>query len=184
MGWGPPSYLKKCCEFVEDEESDRSEDDEAAELRGRNWVFILFFGLVIYLIIIYLAIYFFQSSHLTACCVTIQSLSAKDSDDSGVGENMTSSSNFLTSSSSTTSSPLTSNTPSGSCTTTSSKRSFSSLPLSQRSSFRTPEIVAEEYKAIDAYKADGPGQVSFKVGDTIHVLDKLEDGKFKNINKN
>ena len=43
--------------------------------------------------------------------------------------------------------------------------------------------MAEEYKAIDAYKADGPGQVSFKVGDTIHVLDKLEDGKFKNINK-
>ena len=60
MGWGPPSYLKKCCEFVEDEESDRSEDDEAAELRGRNWVFKVFFGLVIYLIIIYLVRFFFS----------------------------------------------------------------------------------------------------------------------------
>ena len=43
--------------------------------------------------------------------------------------------------------------------------------------FHVPEIMAEEYKAIENYKADGPGQVSFEEGDIIHVLDKLEDGK-------
>jgi len=37
MGWGPPSYLKKCCGVVEDEESDRSED-EAADLKGRECI--------------------------------------------------------------------------------------------------------------------------------------------------
>ena len=40
-----------------------------------------------------------------------------------------------------------------------------------------PEITAEEYKAIEDYEADGPGQVSFKEGDIIQVMDKLEDGK-------
>ena len=44
--------------------------------------------------------------------------------------------------------------------------------------FSVPEIMAEEYKAIENYEADGPGQVSFEEGDTIHVLDKLEDGKY------
>lgn len=39
-----------------------------------------------------------------------------------------------------------------------------------------PEVSAEEYKAIENYEADGPGQVSFKEGDIIHVQDKLEDG--------
>ena len=39
-----------------------------------------------------------------------------------------------------------------------------------------PEITAEEYKAIEDYEADGPGQVSFKEGDIIQVMDKLEDG--------
>lgn len=43
--------------------------------------------------------------------------------------------------------------------------------------FHVPEITAEEYKAIENYEADGPGQVSFEEGDIIHVLDKLEDGK-------
>lgn len=43
--------------------------------------------------------------------------------------------------------------------------------------FISPEIKAEAYRAIDSYQADGPGQVSFNIGDTIHVLDKLEDGK-------
>lgn len=42
--------------------------------------------------------------------------------------------------------------------------------------FSVPEIMAEEYKAIENYEADGPGQVSFEEGDIIHVLDKLEDG--------
>lgn len=35
----------------------------------------------------------------------------------------------------------------------------------------------EAYRAIDSYQADGPGQVSFDTGETIHVLDKLEDGR-------
>ena len=43
--------------------------------------------------------------------------------------------------------------------------------------FQVPEIMAEEYKSIQNYEADGPGQVSFEEGDIIHVLDKLEDGK-------
>ena len=43
--------------------------------------------------------------------------------------------------------------------------------------FSVPEIMAEEYKAIETYEADGPGQVSFEEDDIIHVLDKLEDGK-------
>ena len=43
--------------------------------------------------------------------------------------------------------------------------------------FHVPEIMAEEYKAIENYESDGPGQVSFEEGDTIHVLDKLEDGE-------
>ena len=47
----------------------------------------------------------------------------------------------------------------------------------EESGFHVPEIMAEEYKAIENYKADGPGQVSFEEGDIIHVLDKLEDGK-------
>ena len=47
----------------------------------------------------------------------------------------------------------------------------------EESGFHGPEIMAEEYKAIENYKADGPGQVSFEEGDIIHVLDKLEDGK-------
>lgn len=48
--------------------------------------------------------------------------------------------------------------------------------------FISPEIKAEAYRAIDSYQADGPGQVSFEIGDTIHVLDKLEDGMLKFIN--
>lgn len=44
-------------------------------------------------------------------------------------------------------------------------------------SFVAPEITAEAYRAIDSYQANGPGQVSFEIGDTIHVLDKLEDGR-------
>ena len=43
--------------------------------------------------------------------------------------------------------------------------------------FKVPEIEAEEYRAIDSYEAEGPGQVSFEEGSTIHVLDKMEDGK-------
>ena len=27
VGWGPPSYLKKCSDIIDDEESDQSEDD-------------------------------------------------------------------------------------------------------------------------------------------------------------
>ena len=42
--------------------------------------------------------------------------------------------------------------------------------------FVAPEITAEAYRAIDSYQATGAGQVSFEIGDTIHVLDKLEDG--------
>ena len=47
--------------------------------------------------------------------------------------------------------------------------------------FHVPEIMAEEYKAIENYKADGPGQVSFDEGDIIHVLDKLEDGRWSRL---
>lgn len=43
--------------------------------------------------------------------------------------------------------------------------------------FVAPEIKVEAYRAIDSYQADGPGQVSFDTGETIHVLDKLEDGR-------
>ena len=42
--------------------------------------------------------------------------------------------------------------------------------------FKTPEIDAQEYKAIDSYEAEGPGQVSFEAGSIVHVLDKMEDG--------
>ena len=42
--------------------------------------------------------------------------------------------------------------------------------------FNVPEIDAEDYKAIDSYEALGEGQVSFEEGDTIQVLDKMEDG--------
>jgi hypothetical protein len=42
----------------------------------------------------------------------------------------------------------------------------------------SPEIKAEAYRAIDSYQANGAGQVSFEIGDTIHVLDKLEDGEY------
>ena len=42
--------------------------------------------------------------------------------------------------------------------------------------FNAPEIDAEEYKAIDLYEAEGEGQVSFEAGQTIQVLDKMEDG--------
>lgn len=52
-----------------------------------------------------------------------------------------------------------------------------SLSVSPLTSFQTPEIEAEEYQAIDSYQADGPGQLSFEAGETIHVLDKLEDGR-------
>eukprot|EP00731_Ephydatia_muelleri_P003342 Em0001g3342a len=38
------------------------------------------------------------------------------------------------------------------------------------------EIDAETYRAIDSYEAQGPGQVSFKAGEVITVLDKMEDG--------
>ncbi|XP_011402812.1 PREDICTED: neutrophil cytosol factor 1-like [Amphimedon queenslandica] len=38
------------------------------------------------------------------------------------------------------------------------------------------EIEAQEYMAIDAYKAQGPGQINFEEGEIITVLDKLEDG--------
>lgn len=31
--------------------------------------------------------------------------------------------------------------------------------------------------AIDAYKAQGPGQINFEEGEIITVLDKLEDGE-------
>ena len=39
------------------------------------------------------------------------------------------------------------------------------------------EVTAEEYVTIESYQADGPGQVSFKEGENVHVLEKLEDGK-------
>lgn len=42
--------------------------------------------------------------------------------------------------------------------------------------FNVPEIDAEDYKAIDSYEAQGEGQVSFEEGETIQVLDKMEDG--------
>ena len=70
-------------------------------------------------------------------------LTAKDSDDSGVGDNTA---------------------------------SDISLPVSSISEFFVPEIEVENYQAIDSYKADGPGQISFEAGDTIQVVDKLEDG--------
>ncbi len=43
--------------------------------------------------------------------------------------------------------------------------------------FKAPEIAVEEYKAIDAFDAEGPGQVSFEAGSSVHVLDKMEDGE-------
>ena len=39
------------------------------------------------------------------------------------------------------------------------------------------EVEAEMYRAIESYEAQGPGQVSFKAGDLITVLDKMEDGE-------
>ncbi len=90
---------------------------------------------------------------------------AKDSDDSGVGENMMSGRSLPSSSINSTS-------------TTGSSISSLSLPPQPLTVFQTPEIIAEEYKAIDSYQSDGPGQISFEVGQTIHVLDKLEDGEW------
>ncbi len=29
VGWGPPSYFKKCIDILEDEDSDQSEDEKA-----------------------------------------------------------------------------------------------------------------------------------------------------------
>ena len=43
------------------------------------------------------------------------------------------------------------------------------------------EIDAEAYRAIDSYEAQGPGQVSFKAGEVITVLDKMEDGEFRSL---
>lgn len=42
--------------------------------------------------------------------------------------------------------------------------------------FHLREIEAEEYTAIDSHEPQGEGQIAFAMGDTIHVLDKLEDG--------
>ena len=70
----------------------------------------------------------------------------KDSDDSGVGDN------------------------------SASEPSTPASSINSIKNFVSPEIRAEAYHAIDSYQADGPGQVSFEIGDTIHVLDKLEDG--------
>ena len=42
------------------------------------------------------------------------------------------------------------------------------------------EVTAEEYITIESYQADGPGQVSFKEGEKVHVLEKLEDGNIIN----
>ena len=39
------------------------------------------------------------------------------------------------------------------------------------------EVEALMYKAIESYEAQDPGQVSFKAGDLITVLDKMEDGE-------
>lgn len=46
-----------------------------------------------------------------------------------------------------------------------------------RNTFKVPKIDVEEYRAIDSYEADGAGQISLQEGCTIHVLDKMEDGK-------
>lgn len=54
-----------------------------------------------------------------------------------------------------------------------------STPGDSLRNFVAPEIKAEAYRAIDSYQANGAGQVSFEIGDTIHVLDKLEDGTFQ-----
>ena len=42
------------------------------------------------------------------------------------------------------------------------------------------EVEGEAYKATDTYEAQGLGQVSFKAGDVITVLEKVEDGEFVN----
>ena len=39
------------------------------------------------------------------------------------------------------------------------------------------EVEAEAYRAIENYVAQGPGQVSFKAGDLVTVLEKIEDGE-------
>jgi hypothetical protein len=46
-----------------------------------------------------------------------------------------------------------------------------------RTELEEEEVTAEEYVTIESYQADGPGQVSFKEGENVHVLEKLEDGK-------
>ena len=40
------------------------------------------------------------------------------------------------------------------------------------------EMPTEEYVAIDTFTAEGPGQVNFQEGDTIQVLEKLEEGTY------
>ena len=40
------------------------------------------------------------------------------------------------------------------------------------------EVIAEVYIAIESYQAGGPGQISFKEGEKVHVLDKEEDGRW------
>ena len=39
-----------------------------------------------------------------------------------------------------------------------------------------PEVKAQSYRTIVPYTADGPAQISFDEGETLYVLDKLEDG--------
>ena len=40
------------------------------------------------------------------------------------------------------------------------------------------EVTGEGYIAIESYQANGPGQIRFEEGEKVHVLEKLEDGRW------
>ena len=42
---------------------------------------------------------------------------------------------------------------------------------------QTSQVKGEPYVTLIPYKADDPGQISFEAGETLYVLNKLEDGK-------
>ena len=35
VGWAPPSYIKKCSEMMENEESEESEEEFVADMKGK-----------------------------------------------------------------------------------------------------------------------------------------------------
>lgn len=56
------------------------------------------------------------------------------------------------------------------------RHSVGSDEISPSLSKTRPPTKGESHKAVMAYQASGPGQISFEVGETLNVLDKLKNG--------